>query len=184
MPTKPVIRKRTTLARSRLFNIEALDLEFSNGAQRQFERLVRSDSGGAVLIVPLLDIDTVLLVREYAAGVDRYELGLPKGRVEPGEPVLEGANRELMEEVGYGAGKLEKLSTMTLAPGYMEHEIDTVLAQDLYPEKRIGDEPEALEIVPWKMNQLQQLIAGGECTEARSIAALYLTRDYLTYGKP
>ncbi len=185
MPIKPIIRKRTTLtSSSRLFCIEAIDLEFSNGAQRQFERLARRDGTGAVLTVPLTDIDTVLLVREYAAGVDRYELGLPKGRVEAGEPVLEAANRELMEEVGYGARKLEKLTTMTLAPGYMEHEIDIILAQDLYPEKHTGDEPEALEVVPWKLSQLNQLITGGECTEARSIAALYLTRDFVTDGKP
>ena len=184
MPIKPIIHKRTLLTGSRLFSIESIELEFSNGAKRQFERLTRSNSTGAVLIVPLLDAGTVLLVREYAAGVDRYELGLPKGRVEAGEPVLEAANRELMEEVGYGARKLKKLTTMTLAPGYMEHEIDIILAQDLYPEKRTGDEPETLEVVPWKLSQLKQLITGGECTEARSIAALYLIRDFVTDGKP
>ena len=184
MPIKPIIHKRTPITHSRLFCIEAIDLEFSNGVKRQFERLTRSDSSRAVLIVPLLDADTVLLIREYAAGVDRYELGLPKGKVETNESVLEAANRELMEEVGYGARKLEKLTTMTLAPGYLEHDIEAILAQDLYPEKHSGDEPEELEVVPWKLSQLKQLIDSGECTEARSIAALYLTRDYLSHAKP
>lgn len=183
MPIKPIIHKRTAVASSRLFCIEAIDLEFSNGVQRQFERLIRTDSGSAVLIIPLLDAETVLLIREYAAGVDRYELGLPKGRVETNEPVLEAANRELMEEIGYGARKLTKMTTMTLAPGYMEHDIDAILAEDLYPEKQVGDEPEALEVVPWKLSQLKQLIDSGECTESRSIAALYLARDYLTHAK-
>jgi len=53
--------------------------------QRNYERLARGRSNGAVLIVPLLDDETVLLIREYSAGVHRYELGLPKGKVDVGE---------------------------------------------------------------------------------------------------
>jgi len=55
-----------------------------------------------------------------------------------------------------------------------------ILAEGLYPEKLVGDEPEELEVVPWKLDDLGRLFAQGECTEARSIAALYLIRDYLS----
>ena len=179
MPKKPVILNRMIVARSRLFTVEAMEIRFSNGQQRDYERLKRSNSGGAVLIVPMLDDDTVLLVKEYSAGVHRYEIGLPKGKVDSGETALEAANRELKEEVGFGANKLHYLTTLSHAPAYLQHTIDVVIAQDLYAEKLLGDEPEELEVIPWKLDNIQTLLASGECTEARSIAALYMSYDYL-----
>jgi len=179
MPIKPTILKREIVAKSRLFSIETLDIKFSNGEYRQYERLKRGSGSGAVLIVPMLDDETVLLIREYSAGVDRYELGCPKGKIDEGEALLSAANRELKEEVGYGANKLHHLSNLTLAPSYLEHGIDIVIAQDLYPEKLLGDEPEELEVVPWKLSEIEALLATGECSEARSIAALYMTQSYL-----
>lgn len=180
MPKKPVILNRTIVARSRLFTVEAMEILFSNGQQRDYERLTRStNGGGAVLIVPMLDHETVLLIKEYSAGVHRYEIGLPKGKVDYGESTLNAANRELKEEVGFGANKLHYLTTLSVAPAYLEHTIDVVIAQDLYPEKLIGDEPEELEVIPWKLSNIHALLATGECTEARSIAALYMSHDYL-----
>jgi len=179
MSEKPKILHRKTIAKSQLFHVESLSLEFQNGEQREYERLIRGKGHGAVLIVPLLDPETVLLVREYAAGLHRYELGLPKGKLDAGEDCLTAANRELQEEAGYAAHKLHHLTSLSLAPAYMEHCIDVVIAEDLYPSKLSGDEPEELEVVPWKLDNLPALHASGECTEARSIAALYLCQDYL-----
>lgn len=179
MAKKPKVFNKKVLAETRLFRIESMDVQFSNGQQRQYERLARSKSNGAVLIVPMLDKETVLLIREYSAGVDRYELGLPKGKIDSGEDVLIAANRELKEEVGYGARHMDSLLSLSIAPSYLEHMINIVIAQDLYVEKLEGDEPEELEVVPWKLDNIQGLLATGECTEARSIAALYMTKDYL-----
>ncbi|QKT03438.1 ADP compounds hydrolase NudE [Ectothiorhodospiraceae bacterium 2226] len=172
----PVIRRSRTVARSRLFHIEELDLEFSNGVSARYERLAGSGRG-AVLIVPMLDPETVLLIREYAAGVHRYELALPKGRVEPGEELLAAANREIMEEVGYAARRLEVLRAVTAAPGYLSHTTHIVLAQELYPQRAQGDEPEEIEVVPWRLSELSALLEQEDCTEARSIAALFLARE-------
>ena len=178
MPEKPIILNRTTIAKSRLFRIESLDIQFSNGEQRNYERLARGKPGGAVLIVPMLDNETVLLIREYSAGVHRYEVGLPKGKTDQGESFLEAANRELKEEVGFGARKLHHLSSFSLAPSYLEHTTEIVIARDLYAEKLPGDEPEELEVIPWKLNNINKLLSIGECTEARSIAALFMTLEY------
>lgn len=178
MSRKPVITRTETIARTRLFRIEQVGLRFANGCEVNYERL-RSASGGAVLVVPMLDDSTVLLIREYAAGVERYELALPKGLVEEGESPFEAANREIMEEVGYGARKLTHLKSVTLAPGYFSHATHLILAQELYPERRPGDEPEAIEVVPWSLDRLTELFEHEECTEARSIAALLLVRELL-----
>lgn len=160
------------------YRMERLDLEFSNGERRQFERL-HSRGHGAVIVVPMLDADTVLLVREYAAGFHRYELGLVKGRIDAGESVEQAADRELKEEAGYGARSLLRLRELTLAPTYMSHAAQLVIARDLYPERLPGDEPEPLEPVPWKLDALHELILREDFSEGRSIAALFIAREWL-----
>ncbi len=158
--------------------VEELDLEFGNGERRRYHR-VHSGGHGAVAVVPLLDADTVLLVREYAAGVHRYELGLVKGRIDAGETPEQAADRELKEEAGYGARRIEVLRTLSLAPTYMSHQTHLVLARDLYPQRLPGDEPEELEVVPWKLDRLHELILREEFSEGRSIAALFIVREWL-----
>ena len=90
-----------------------------------------------------------------------------------------GALRELKEEAGYGARKLTLLKRMTLSPGYMGHGITVALAEDLYEEKLPGDEPEPLEVIPWKLSDLDRLLEREDVTEARVIAALLMTRRIL-----
>lgn len=160
------------------YRLERLDLEFANGERRRFDRLV-THGPGAVVVVPMLDDETVLLVREYAAGVHRYELGLVKGRMDAGETAEQAADRELKEEAGYGARRLDVLRPMTLAPTYMSHQSWLVLARDLYPEKLPGDEPEELEVLPWKLDRLDELMLREDFSEGRSLAALFIAREWL-----
>jgi ADP-ribose diphosphatase len=183
MSKLPIIHARREQDPGKMFRVEKLDLEFSNGEQRTYERLL-TQGLGAVIVVAMRDDHTVLLVSEYAAGLHHYELGLVKGRLEPGESILEGANRELKEEIGLGAGDLVELTSLSLAPGYMTHVTHVVLARDLYPEKLEGDEPEELEIVPWPLADLHSLVQRPDCTEGRSIAALYIARDHLQQEMP
>lgn len=178
MSKKPTVSSRKQIIHTGVFNIEEMQLEFSNGAQRKYQRIVGSDQG-AVLAVPLLDRETVLLIREYAAGTDRYELAFPKGHIEDDEDMLVAANRELQEEIGYAANKLEHIHSFTIAPGYLGHTTHIVLATELYPNRIAGDEPEEIEVVPWKIADMQQLLRCSDFTEARSIAALYMVRDML-----
>ncbi|MFC7302008.1 ADP compounds hydrolase NudE [Cognatiluteimonas weifangensis] len=163
------------------YRMERLDLEFGNGERRQYQRL-HSRGHGAVIVVPLLDADTVLLVREYAAGTHRYELGLVEGRIDAGEAPLHAANRELQEEAGYAARSLQLLRMLTLSPRYMSHQAHVVVARDLYPQRLPGDEPEELEVVPWKLHALHELALREDFSEGRSLAALFITREWLQHG--
>jgi ADP-ribose diphosphatase len=183
MKIKPIITNIREVARSHLFKIEAMDLEFSNGVKRTYERLVAGPNG-AVMIVPIfIDPGTkktyFLLIREYSGGTHDYQLAFPKGLMETGEKAEESAHRELMEEVGYGAKTLSIMKKMSLAPGYLTHKMNLVLAEDLYLESREGDEPEPLEVVKWPINEIDSLIEQPDFTEARSIAALFLAKQIL-----
>jgi len=178
MKNKPKILKQTMHSQSRLFGIEKVDLEFSNGQQRQYERII-APGAGAVLIIPVLDNEHVIMIREYSVGTERYELVFPKGKIDPGEEVLQAANRECMEEIGYRATQLTPFGKMTIAPGYLGFITHIVLAENLLNEKQEGDEPEELEQLICNIHNIQHLIQHENLTEARSIAALYQVRDLL-----
>lgn len=168
--SKPKINKIHPIAESKLFKIESVDLTFSNGQKRTYERL-SPHYHRSVMIVPMLDPETMILVREYSVGIEDYTLSFPKGIIEDGETLFEGANRELMEEVGKGAKHFEFLTSMMLSPNYMRHSIDIVIASDLYDQRLTGDEPEALEPVLWKLSDIDELLTKKDLVEARSIAA-------------
>ncbi|MDF2641703.1 MAG: adenosine nucleotide hydrolase NudE [Pseudomonas sp.] len=181
MRQKPTVLAREIVASSRLFRVEQLQLRFSNGVERTYERLAGGGSGyGAVMIVAMLDAENAILIEEYCGGTDAYELSLPKGLVEPGEDVLAAANRELKEEAGYGARVLEHLTELSLSPGYMNQKIQVVLATDLYEERLEGDEPEPIRVDRINLRELSGLAQNTQFTEGRALAALYLTRDLLT----
>lgn len=162
------------------FRRQQLDLEFSNGERRLYQRHV-ARGYGAVVVVPLLDPQTVLLVREYAAGIHRYELGLVKGRIDANETPEQAADRELKEEAGYGARDLRVLRAITLVPGYMNHQSWLVIASDLYAERLVGDEPEEIEVIPWKLSKLHDLMLREDFSEGRSLAALFIVREWLEH---
>lgn len=181
MPIKPEILKCETVTRSRLFRVDQVHLRFGNGEERSYEKLV-SGGNGAVLIVALLNGDTVLMVKEYALGLEDYHLACPKGAIDHGETILEAANRELKEEVGYGAHRLTFLKKLHLSPAYMEHGINIVIAQDLYPEVLPGDEPEPIEVVRVPLADIAEFCMRDDVCEGRSIAALFMVREWLAKG--
>ncbi|EOG9061369.1 ADP compounds hydrolase NudE [Vibrio fluvialis] len=180
MPSKslPEILARSTVAKSRLFAIEALDLRFSNGEQRTYERM-KPSGRNAVMMVPVSENGDLLLVREYAAGTENYELGFPKGLIDPGESAQEAAVRELKEEIGFGAHRLTHLKEVVLAPSYFSSRMTLFIAQDLYSEQLEGDEPEPLEVVRWPLAQAEELLTHLDFSEARSITALLLALRHL-----
>ena len=167
----PTILRATTLLRTRLFALEELHLRFANGVERIYERLP-SVGRPAVMVVALNYRDEVMLIREYAAGFHEDQLTLPKGAAERGETLIEAANRELKEEIGFGARRIEPIKRLSLSPGHMGFTINVMLARDLYPERLPADEPEPPVVVPWPLGQLDELVQRDDFAEARAVAAL------------
>jgi len=169
----PEILAKQTVAQSKLFAVEALDLRFSNGVERTYERM-KPSGRNAVMMVPVTAEGDILLVREYAAGTERYELGFPKGLIDAGESPAEAADRELKEEIGFGTNKLTPLKDVVLAPSYFSSKMTLFIAEDLYSEQLEGDEPEPLEVIRWPLAQAEELLTHLDFCEARSITALML----------
>ena len=180
MTKKTEVLGTEIVAKGRIFTIEKVHLRFSNGEEREFER-VQGRNIEAVMVVPLLDKDTFILIREYGAGLESYSLAFPKGGMDGGdtEDMFACANRELKEEVGYGARKLSLLSTLSASPSYNKSRMHIILAEDLYPERLDGDEPEPIEVIPWKLTEIDQLLKHPEFHETRSVAALLLLERHL-----
>ncbi len=178
---KPKILNIQDVAQSKLFSIQSVDLEFSNGEKRVYERM-RPAKREAVLIIPIMG-DNLILIREYAVGIENYELGFPKGAIDPGEVALEAAQRELKEEIGYGANNIIQLAKLTMSPSYFSSKMNILVAENLYHEKLEGDEPEPLQQIIWPISRMMELLEHPDFNEARNISALFYLERYLKSSK-
>ena len=176
--TKPKVLAEQWVAHSRLFHVQQQTLKFSNGVERQYERL-NPFHHQAVLVVPLTAGHQFVLVREYGAGIGDYYWSFPKGACDKGEHMLDSANRELQEEAGFAANTLQHLGKLMHSPSYMGNSIDIVLAQDLYEAHLLGDEPEPMLVETRSAAELQTMIEQGEFFESHAVAAFYRVKTLL-----
>lgn len=167
--------REKVIFQTKVFTLKDIDIEFDH-KKVTYQILEKPDTS---LIVPINEKGELILVREYFYAVDEYQLGLPKGKIDKGHDDLITANKELQEEIGFKAGKLDKLGTVTMSPGYLTQKTHIFLARELTESKLEGDEEETLEVVYYPFDKFEELIDQKELTEARMIAALYLTRRFL-----
>jgi ADP-ribose pyrophosphatase len=128
---------------------------------------------GAVAVVPLFDDGRVLLERQFRYPHRRVFIEVPAGKLEPGEPHLETARRELLEETGHVAGEWTHLGEIHTSIAYTDETIDLYLARRL--EKRNDgalDDGEHLEILIVPFDDAIRMIRDGEITDSKSVAAL------------
>lgn len=127
---------------------------------------------GAVVMIPLLDANTVLLERQFRYPLRRHFLELPAGKIEPAEEPLRTAQRELREECGYEAARWRHLATLHSCIGYSDERMEFFLAQELRQVGRELDEGEFLEVVPMAITGALALIANGGITDIKTVAGL------------
>lgn len=175
--TRPEILSVSTIAKTHIFEVQSVDLRFSNGEKRTYERLTPARKS-SVMVIPIQG-ENMILVKEYAVGPERYELGFPKGMIDLCEEPVVSANRELQEEIGFAAKKLEFIRSLYHSPSHMYGLMHVFIAQDLYPSQLTGDEPEPLEIVYFPLRKIDKLLSDPTFSEARNLSALFLLRDYL-----
>ena len=133
---------------------------------------------GAVAMVPLLDPEHVLLVRQWRHPAGCALLEIPAGTLGAGEDPRDCAARELMEEVGYRPHAIKLLSSIFLAPGYSSECLHLFLAEDLSPERMAHDEDETIDVVCLNWHEIETLISNGEIRDAKTLAGLLLAKKY------
>jgi ADP-ribose diphosphatase len=129
---------------------------------------------GSAVIVPVLNDGAVALVRQYRHPAVRYLLELPAGTLNDKERPEEGAARELEEELGLVAGKMEKLCEFFVSPGFCSEKMWLYLATDLSETAQNLEDDEAIEVVRLPINQALQMITDGEIEDAKTIIGLML----------
>ena len=133
----------------------------------------------AAVIVPLDGMGNVLLERQFRKAVDSILLEIPAGVLEAGEAAEDGARRELEEETGYRAGRLERLGGFYSSPGFCTEFLHAFLATELTPGPARTEADEDIEPVWVPLARIRELIASGEVRDAKSVASLLLTLDKL-----
>jgi ADP-ribose pyrophosphatase len=127
---------------------------------------------GAVAIVPLFDDGRVLLERQFRYPHRREFIELPAGKLEPGEPHLDTAQRELLEETGYAAAEWTRLGVIHTAIAYTDEGIEIFLARKLTRKSRKLDVGEFLELLSVPFDEAIAMIRDGRITDAKSVCAL------------
>lgn len=136
---------------------------------------------GAVAIVPLIDSDTVVMVRQFRQPANEVLLEIPAGTLEVGEDPDDCAARELLEETGYRARTIHKVFKSYLAPGYSSEMLHTYIATDLLKEIAAPEADEFLETVTIKLDDAVAMIETGEIKDAKTICGLLTAQRRLAH---
>lgn len=175
MPSEPELLLTTSR-----FRVVREYQPLANGQTRPRE-IVRHP--GAVVIVPLLDSGEVCLIRNYRISVKQTLLELPAGTLEPNEPPIETAGRELIEETGFRAAKIFPLHQFFLSPGILDERMHAFLATGLTagPTALEAGEEIVNEVVPLEVAVGK--IFSGEIQDAKTIAALLMVDHLRRHGQ-
>lgn len=166
----PKIINSQKVFEGRVFNVT---VDTVREGEVTYQREVVHHHGSAV-IVPVFDDGTVVLVRQYRHPAVRYLLEVPAGTLADGERAETGAARELQEELGLVAARLEKLSEFFVSPGFCEEKMWVYLATELSEGKQLLDDDEVLEIVRLPIADALEMITSGEIQDAKTIIGLML----------
>lgn len=134
---------------------------------------------GSAVILPVFDDDTIALVRQYRHPAVKYLLELPAGTLNDRERPEAGAARELEEELGLVAGRMEKLSEFFISPGFLSEKMWLYLATDLRETQQRLEADEAIEVVRVSIDRALQMITDNEIEDAKTIIGLLLAAPRL-----
>lgn len=132
---------------------------------------------GAVGIIPILPDGRVLLIDQYRITVQKNIFEIPAGTREIGEDPLATAKRELIEETGYSAGKMERLTAILTSPGILQEELILYVATDLTPGESAPEDGEKIALAPKTWSEIDRMIADEEIVDSKTLVALLLAKE-------
>lgn len=145
-------------------------MEFSNGHHADWDYIHHD---GAAAVVPVMDDGRILMVRQYRNALERYTLEIPAGKLDAAdEPGLVCSKRELEEETGFKSENIEWLITLRTTVAFCNEKIEIYVARDLQPSRQNLDEDEFVDVRPYELSELKQMIFSGKIEDAKTVAAL------------
>ena len=163
----------------RVISLDVDEVRFPDGSVGSLE-IIRHP--GAIAIVPVLDPEsddpTVVLIRQYRYAADGFVYEIPAGRLDAGESPEQCAHRELAEETGYRAARVEHLFTMFTTPGFTDEKIHLFLATGLTMGESHREADEFMELHPTPLSQALAMIEQGEIQDAKTALALFYAANF------
>lgn len=173
------------LASSRLYSGRVLNLDidlvrFPDGSEGELEMIRHS---GASAVIPVLsdpggEDPQLLLMRQYRYAAERYLYEIPAGRLDPGESPLECAIRELREETGCTAERVEPLTSIYTTPGFTDERIHLFMATGLSMGESQREADEFIEVVSFPMSEVLAMVERGDIVDAKTLVAILFAAGY------
>jgi ADP-ribose pyrophosphatase len=168
------VNYRQPIHSGRVFQLVRENVTLDNGTTVDLDFI---EHPGAAAIVALTNEGGVVLVRQYRHALKGYIWEIPAGTLDPGEPALDCARRELVEETGYAAAHWRQIGEITPVPAYSDERIHLFLATGLSAAAQRLDADEVLDVHCLPLVEVGGLIARGELQDAKSICALLLAQQ-------
>ena len=162
-----------------LLHVRKDRVRLPNGVESYREYLVHP---GAVVVIPFLDENTLIMERQFRYPVGQVFYELPAGKTDPGEDYLTTGKRELLEETGYSAGRWEMLTAIHPAVGYSNEKMALYAAYNLTHTSIKHDDDEFLEILTIPLTDALELMRAGKITDAKTMVGLFWA-EKLTKGE-
>ena len=169
----------------RVISLDIDTVGFPDGSQGPLE-MIRHP--GASAVVPFVDAPgspnpRVLLIRQFRHAADGYIWEIPAGRLDPGETPDDCARRELIEETGMRADRLERLTTIYTTPGFTDEKIHLYVADGLVEGRHHREADEFLELRPTRWSDVLALIERGEIADGKTLVALLYLQAFRDIGR-
>jgi ADP-ribose pyrophosphatase len=166
------LKKSEILFRGKVFDLQVDEIEYDSGTLGTRETAITP--GGSV-VVPLTKENKIILINQFRYSFKKFILELPAGRLDAGEDPYDCAVRELEEETGYKAGKIEKLGAIYTTPGFCTEVLHIYLATELQPGKHNREEGEyGMEVIEFSLDEVEEKIRTGEITDAKTICGIHM----------
>ena len=164
------------LYKGRVFELRKEQVRLPDGTLSSLDIIMHP---GAIGVLPVDSSGQIWFVRQYRHATKETIWELPAGTLEVGETPADCAQRELREEIGMGAHKLDEIGDFYLAPGYSSERIHVFLGVDLFPDSLTGDVDEQIDVDHMPVSAVYALVEQGQIRDAKSLAILFLARPYL-----
>ena len=169
MEVHPAVSEPEVLLATRLFRVERRKYQTPDGREHVRDTIQHP---GAVAILPLLPDDRLCLIRNFRPAVGQTLIELPAGTLEPGEDPLSTAHRELAEETGYQAARIEPLCQILMSPGILHERVHIYVASGLTPGPMQLESGEQIEPLWVDWAAAMQMVDCGEIVDGKTVAGL------------